>query len=550
MTIPANTTNIFSGIGTNIMAGTSTNNGTAQVGVIPDGTQNLDPGVLEFSGTLTGAGTIHVVALPSLASVLMVNPNLGATITGLVVNIDPGGQFLINYISSGQGISLLAAIINNSGTLTWSGASGIILSGGTLINNLVGALFDVQTPAANPDSITGGRLPGGGAINNSGTLRKSSGSAAAVLSVDFINTGLLDVESGQVQLAGGTDSGAFNTAPGTEISITANSSTTNYFAAGAQFFGTNFIRAKAGTLLLTGNISLGFFSLEGATLDGPGQMTVTNLFQWSSGTMQGSGSMTLPAGSTATLTGGSLTQRTINNSGTVTMTNSFIGADDGAIFNNLAGGLLVLKNNGGFGFPNTGKPHPVLNNFGSIVDVSTTTAPLSFLITNRGSILVQSNSLNCHQYVQSAGNIIITTNGTLNSGSFGVLLLGGAVTGNGTINSSFGVTNSGATILPGNSPGILTISGTIYTQNAAGILNIEIGGTNVGSQFDRLATPGAALNGTLKVSLINGFQPAVGDVYYFLETPFFGSVTGTLPITSAWRRATISPWSPYTRRLE
>jgi fibronectin-binding autotransporter adhesin len=525
LTIPAGVTNIFSGIGTNILTG-MTNNGTAQVGVIPDGTQNLDPGVLEFGGTITGAGAIHVVALPNQSSIFMVNPNVGGTMTGVTVNIDPGGQFLIEYVSNAQGITLLATVINNSGTLAWNGFGGIIMNGGALINNLIGALCDAQIPLATSGSISGGKLPGGGAINNSGTFRKSSGSAAVVITADFNNIGLLDVQNGQVQLAGGTNSGSFNTASGTEISISANN-ITNYFAPGAQFSGTNFIRAKAGTIYLTGNITLAAFSMEGGTLDGPGGITVSNIFLWSNGNMQGRGTMTIPAGANATLTGGFFTQRTINNSGTVTMTNSFIGADDGAIFNNLAGGQLVVKKDGGFGFPNSDLPSPVLNNFGSVMDTSTTTAPLAFIITNRGSILVQSNSLNCYQYVQVAGTIIITTNGTLNSGALAPVLLGGLVTGNGTINSSFGVTNSGATILPGNSPGVLTINGNGYTQTAAGTLSIEIGGTNAGSQFDRLTTTAGVLNGTLKVSLINGFQPAVGNIYFFLTTQFFGGITGT-----------------------
>src|SRR5262249_38520270 len=54
--------------------------------------------------------------------------------------------------------------------------------------------------------------------------------------------------------------------------------------------------------------------------------------------------------------------------------------------------------------------------------------------------------------------------------------------------------------------------------------NLELGGLTAGSQFDRLSTSGVvALNGTLNVSLINGFSPAFGNSFQVLT---FGSRTG------------------------
>src|SRR5581483_9629357 len=59
-----------------------------------------------------------------------------------------------------------------------------------------------------------------------------------------------------------------------------------------------------------------------------------------------------------------------------------------------------------------------------------------------------------------------------------------------------------------------------YTQTGAGILKLEIGGTNAATpDFDRLDVGGAAtLGGTLNVSLVNGFTPAGADA--FLVIPF------------------------------
>src|SRR5262249_10277135 len=97
---------------------------------------------------------------------------------------------------------------------------------------------------------------------------------------------------------------------------------------------------------------------------------------------------------------------------------------------------------------------------------------------------------------------------------------GGTLRGSGTINSN--VTNAGQ-VSPGTSPAILSIVGN-YTQTAAGILNIEIGGTTPGSQHDRLTVSGtAALAGTLNVSRISGFLPGAPDTFTILT---FASRTG------------------------
>ena len=57
------------------------------------------------------------------------------------------------------------------------------------------------------------------------------------------------------------------------------------------------------------------------------------------------------------------------------------------------------------------------------------------------------------------------------------------------------------------------INGT-YSQMASGSLNVDLGGTTAGSQYDQLLVSGtAALGGQLDVSLINGFQPALGNTF-------------------------------------
>ena len=83
---------------------------------------------------------------------------------------------------------------------------------------------------------------------------------------------------------------------------------------------------------------------------------------------------------------------------------------------------------------------------------------------------------------------------------------GGRLMGGGTILRNVFV-NSGGILSPGNSPGSITLGS--LTLDSGAQTNIELGGMTRGSQYDAVLSAGAVnLNGTLAVSLINGFSPA------------------------------------------
>ena len=59
----------------------------------------------------------------------------------------------------------------------------------------------------------------------------------------------------------------------------------------------------------------------------------------------------------------------------------------------------------------------------------------------------------------------------------------------------------------------MCIRDSSYTQLNTGTINIELGGTEANT-FDTLNITGAAnLDGTLNISLIDGFVPSVGDTF-------------------------------------
>ncbi len=152
-----------------------------------------------------------------------------------------------------------------------------------------------------------------------------------------------------------------------------------------------------------------------------------------------------------------------------------------------------------------------------------------------GNVFVAGRTLtNAGTATWSAGTVTVTVTGggTLNNGPSAVFgspgnsgsldLNNGTLSGFGTINAN--VSNNGQ-VDPGGqgTPGALTINGA-YSQLSSASLNIALGGTSPGGQYDQLIVSGAAsLGGTLDVATINGFQPALGDAFQVLT---FGSYVG------------------------
>lgn len=131
-------------------------------------------------------------------------------------------------------------------------------------------------------------------------------------------------------------------------------------------------------------------------------------------------------------------------------------------------------------------------------------------------------------FLKGSGTITVADGGAL-SATGGVFLTfspSDFLTGNGDVTAA--VFNSGGTVAPGATLGTLHITGP-YTQGSTGKLQIQLGGTTAGSQYDRLWVSGAAtLAGTLQVTL-SSFTPAQGEVFDILDftsrTGTFGTVT-------------------------
>ena len=134
--------------------------------------------------------------------------------------------------------------------------------------------------------------------------------------------------------------------------------------------------------------------------------------------------------------------------------------------------------------------------------------------------LTLNNALNLGgKTLTKVGEGTLGINNRVGSGGGTIDCLVGTCSGNGTVGGN--LNNSGATVAPGDSPGILTVDGN-YTQNAGGTLALEIGGLTPGEQHDKLVVMGTAdLNGTVAVELISSFSPTTNDEFDVLDFASF-----------------------------
>ena len=164
------------------------------------------------------------------------------------------------------------------------------------------------------------------------------------------------------------------------------------------------------------------------------------------------------------------------------------------------------------------------------------TTTLSGDFSNAGNVTVGKSSgfkVACNSsfmcpYTQTTG--MTTVDGTLTA-AFGLNIQGGKLFGTGTIAAS--VTSTGSVTAGDTAIKAGVLSPNTYTQNAKGSLNIQIGGRTAGTQYSQFTvTNAASLNGTLNLTLINGFVPAVGNAFTILTgsavTGKFTTVNGMI----------------------
>ena len=176
------------------------------------------------------------------------------------------------------------------------------------------------------------------------------------------------------------------------------------------------------------------------------------------------------------------------------------------------------------------------DNFSNVNDSNLSSDPLKLGLEDGSD-----NSVSSSEDEFSTSSVQLTPNNPLSAPDGLTLDISNTLTGNGTI---IGDVTSHGTISPGDSPGILNITGDL-TLGALDTLVIEIGGLNPGPSSDadgtlpvepvggssddgfdqiNVTSGNVQLDGILQLSLINNFEPTVGDTFDIIT--FDGSLSG------------------------
>ena len=426
----------------------------------------------------------------------------------------------------------------NDGLIIWDGSGG--WNGqGRLVNN-----GEVLLAMGGTDLFVFSSLPD--AITNTATgLIRRDGAGLPGLSSGVVNDGLIRVESGTLVLSGFNSEGLRGTGsvvvePGAELLIDGGTHVQDgvtgdrvVLNASSRRLEVNDTYDVATTRILLGSLQLdtdgtiGTLEIEsGGALTGSGDVTVTGSLDWGGGDMGGSGTTTLGPSIPLTIDGGNLgirDTRTLRTEGAVTWTgDADIAIGTSATFENA--GVLTSSGAGQRGV-----------SFGTFLNTGTLVhdgGALEFFsgMSNEGTVRVLDGTVR-QQGSNSIGGTdtgryeLMETGRLAFTGGTRTLTQTAEVVGTGTVTFGGGSLTNRAAWRPGASPGTLTVDSNWPAPAPESTLDIEIGGTAAGTDFDQFVVMGtASLGGTLRVSLVGGFEPTEGDRFLFVSAT--GGATG------------------------
>ena len=574
--------------GTGVIQANNGNGATALDGVTINGTYQVINGFAYLNNTITNNGPFQIGTNSNSATV-DINGNVTLKGTGTVTMTNNAGNQIFGYGQNNGATLTNQTSIQGSGTIQPGCSNTFnnqhIVNANQTTPLYVSICNGPMTNTGTMEATNGGTLvfegntEGGGTVDNTGgTIHADAGSIVQQYGSAILKNGTLTTSgsgviqgnngNGAVTLDGVTINGTYQVINGFEY--LANTVTNN----GSFQLGTG---GNPATLDIAGNV----------TLKGSGTLTMSNnpntyIFAYgqnngatltNQSAIQGAGVIN-PGSNNSVINEGVINANQtntliINGNFTNTTNGKAVGTlkvskpstlyIEGGLFGNFSGNTLtggkymatgrllfdgasIVNNAAGITLTGTtaliGNQSAVnaLANFSDNMTAGSFTATggqqfsttLSTAFSNAGKVMVGKNSgfkIACNPnfqcpYTQTAG--MTTVDGTLTS-LFGVNINGGKLFGIGTIAAS--VTSSGSVTAGDSATKAGTLSPNTYTQNAKGSLNIQIGGTAVGTQYSQLAVAnGASLNGTLNIKLINGFIPAIGNTFTILTG---SAVSGT-----------------------
>ena len=536
-----------------------TSTGAGEYLQIRDGITNgsinkTGPGKLIVSSNVNNFNATNIVT----AGTLVGGPQTIGTVTNnATVELNATGTLAANQIT-GPGQVVLTSSITYGGAQNYSG--GTVLQGGfgygdasTLLGTFAattsgGLAFNQNTNA----TWTGGSLSGPAVLqvqgsgvlgltgnnNYSGTTAVFPGSTLEIQSDTAIGTGQLQAAYGTLRATGSRTlpnslymqgvtfdgSGDFNftdTGAKQPFGPTTHNSTGTTDIAGKWITGSQTITVNAGQLAVGDpNVVNGFTSSGPINVNG-GTLTVRSLnfislptVTLAGGTLNAPNGYAIPLGAVLQGNGGVTGRVASANGSTIIATGAMTVGDVGHVAGvNLDGELYT----GPYAVTLADANQAVVGSvthLGDGTNNGTFNAP-NGLIVNFGRNITGRGQINSTNALAQA----VIMNGDVQGDSFANYLeFTGYVKGVGTFtNVAFSGTYS-----PGLSPAVVEVHDTLLT--ATNVLEMEIGGVSRGSQYDGIDIDGLlSLDGTLKLTLLGGFQPSLSDSWQLFD----GTTTGS-----------------------
>jgi len=537
-------------------AGNFTNNGTLTIGASTS-KFDVNGNLSNFSLTTLAGGTYNVTGTLQFNGANIVTNAANITLTGasskIIDQLSANG--LANFANNASTGSFTVAgartmstsgAFTNSGNLTTTGIGSEFTAGGNFINNksltTTGGDSEVATISSatftNNGTLTvgtGSKFSTGGSLSNFSGTTLTGGTYNVTGTLQFNGANIV-TNAANITLTGASSKIIDQLSANGLANFATNASTGIFTVAGGRILSTSGAFTNNGTMTTTGSgsaltaggnfINTGSFTTTGGDSE---VATISSASFTNNGTLTvGSASKFSTGGSLSNFSGTTLTGGTYNLTGMLQFTGANIVTNAANIYLIGSGSKIVDQTGTTDGLRN------FANN--SATGIFSIAGGRNFItaggFTNAGTFSIGTGSTftlgALGNFTQTGGKT--TDDGTLSTSGM-VSLTGGSLFGKGTV---AGALQSSGTITPGDSStstGVLTVSKT-YTQNSSGVLGIAIGGITPGTTYDQLnITSSASLNGTLNLSLINGFVPAIGNTFEILNASSvsgtFSSVNGT-----------------------
>jgi YVTN family beta-propeller protein len=484
--------------------------------ILSNGTINNNAGTIQVNGSNSSVQFVNNATIQG-GTIATANGGILTIPSGNTITLDGSTQGPLalagTYVGSNNTSTYLLGEINNSGQiqvnalanntfLIAEGPVSLIGSGLVSLSSTAGQGTAALATANGSQTLTNvnNTLQGGGVIGWNG--------------LQVVNQGIINCSNSMTLNPNALTNQGLVEATGAgilQVSTTVNNVGGNILVNGAsaavQF--ANGISVQGGTLSIAGGGFLGSSSGNVLTLDGTANAV----------TVAQGGPYTVGNNSTTVIQGTIINNSSILLNGSE---NNTVLSSNGAM---LTGGGSVLMSNGS-----------------NLISGQS--------LVNAGNMIADSVSFNVGAFTQTAGLFQVTASGSASVSSFnlngGIAQVDGVLGDSAGLNVAPGGTLSGMGRIIGNvtvsgaaqagdipNPGILTITGDgngNYTQTSSGNYNVPIGGLSVGKQYSQLNTGATAtLNGTLNVSLINGFTPAAGNQFVIMNA---ASLSGQFATTN------------------